>query len=109
MTIETNSFGKYSLLMYIPWYKRSMRPRAYKLTAGLMSNCLQTDVNDHPAISGFLDLNYHYKSVATKIPHNAGLALTPYTGEKFLPHWGLNQCKYSLYLVKLKRGIKSLV
>ena len=30
----------------------------------------------------FLDRNYHYKSVAVKFPHNAGLSLISYIGRK---------------------------
>jgi hypothetical protein len=49
------------------------------------STFLQTEVKDnsaslgvmsgqHISPSAFLDVDYHYKSLATHIPHNAGLA-----------------------------------
>ena len=34
----------------------------------------------HPVVVGFLNWNYHYTSVATLIPENAGFALIPYSG-----------------------------
>ena len=48
-----------------------------------------TEVNDHPSslvlVIGFLDRDYCYKSIATKISQDAGLAQNPYTGRQFLP------------------------
>ena len=38
-----------------------------------------------PAVVGFLDRNYHYKSVATQILHDAGFAPFANSGRKFLP------------------------
>ena len=53
----------------------------------------QTEVNDHPAsfesdvVSiGFLNLYYRYKSIATQITQDAGLAMIPCTDRKVLPH-----------------------
>ena len=65
-----------------------LRTRAYQPTAGLTSPCPQTEVNCHhfhfrddmqsvlvpPAVVGFLDQDYCYKSVDTQIPHYAGMA-----------------------------------
>ena len=59
-----------------------------------MSTVPQTEVKDPPGSLGvifgqyveslnivdFIDWDYCYKSVATKIPHGAGLTLIPYTG-----------------------------
>ena len=65
----------------------SLTTRAYQPTAGLTSTYPQTEVKDHltslgvtlvckspPVIVGFLDQDYHYRSVAIQIPHDAGLA-----------------------------------
>ena len=62
--------------------------RAYNPTAGLSSTCPQIKTNDHrghvfPAVSGFQERDFHYRSVVTQIPHDVGLALIlhhrPYT------------------------------
>ena len=74
-------------------------PRAHwagicQQSAGLTSTSPQTEVKDHSAtlemtysqhvdspppsvVSGFLDRNYRYKSVATQIPHDYGLTSIP--------------------------------
>ena len=61
-----------------------------QLTAGLTSTCLQPDVKEHsgslmvacppPPVASFLEQDYHSKSVATQISHDAGLALIPNIG-----------------------------
>ena len=63
-----------------------------QLTTDLTSTCLQMSLGvaygqqvKSPSHFGFLDQNYHNKSVATQIPPNAGKALIPYTVQKLLP------------------------
>ena len=50
---------------------------------------------DQHVVVGFPDQDYRYKSVAIEIPHDSGLAPIPYTGRKFLYHWGSNLCRPS--------------
>ena len=68
------------------------------LPTDLISTCLQTEVNGpttdlgitcdqhvkSPCIVGFLDKDYS--------SHNIELAPISYNGQKFLPHWWLNEC-----------------
>ena len=42
------------------------------------ANLRATSCQDPPAVVDFLDYNFHYKSVATWIPHDAGLTFIPY-------------------------------
>jgi hypothetical protein len=37
---------------------------------------------ESPAVVGFIDRNYRYKSVPTQISHDIGLAPIPYNGRK---------------------------
>jgi hypothetical protein len=43
-------------------------------------------------VVGFLDRDYRYKSVATQIPHDTWLIPIPYTGQKLIPHRGIEPC-----------------
>jgi hypothetical protein len=38
------------------------------------------------AVAGFLDWDFDYKSVATQIPNDSGLAQIPYIGRNLLPN-----------------------
>jgi hypothetical protein len=74
-------------------------------TAGFTSICPWAEVKDNtatldmicglhmsfPAFVDFLNQDYCYKLVATQILPNTGLPPIPYTGQKFLLFWGLNQ------------------
>ena len=76
--------------------KGPLRATAYQQTAGLMPIWFQREVTDRaaslgvtcgsmsipPAVVGFLNRNYHYKSVATRIPRDADLSLISYTSRK---------------------------
>ena len=55
------------------------------------------------ATVGSLDQNYHYKSEATQIIHDTGLAPIRYIGQKFFPHLGLKQCRILYYEFKAER------
>ena len=64
-----------------------------------MTSCLQTEANNHPiglrmacgqhvefpSVVGFLDWNCHYKSIATKVPQDAGVVPFLYTSQKCSP------------------------
>ena len=47
----------------------------------------------------FLDGNYRYKSVATQIPHNTGLAVISYT-DKIPPPWKIQPAPYPIVQIK---------
>ena len=49
-----------------------------------------------PAIAGFLDRNYRYRSVATQYPHDDELAPILQTGRKIL-HLGLTSVAFLWY------------
>ena len=46
-----------------------------------------------PSVVNFIDQEYRYKSIATKIPHDAGLVPIPYTGQKIF-HGGSKRLPY---------------
>ena len=56
----------------------------------------------HSVILGFLDRDYHYKSRATQIRHDAGLTPIPYI-RKFLPHRESNLRRPPYYEFKAVR------
>ena len=95
---------------------RPLRNKACQPTR-LTSACPQTYVNDHPVSSamtcgqhfslpvvvGFPDRDHRYKSVATQIPHDVGLAPIPDTRQKNL----LVVCKISLKTIILSDNVIS--
>ena len=54
-------------------------------------------ISSLPANVGFLDQNYNHKSVAIQIPRDAGMALIPYTCQKFLLYWGSSSMLSKVY------------
>ena len=64
-----------------------------------MSTCLQTELPVSLGMTrrvGFLDQYHCYKSVATQIPHDAGLAPIPDTGQKNPPLPGIKPASHLL-------------
>ena len=54
-----------------------------------------------PAVAGFLERNYCYKSGASQIQHEEELVPVPYTCRNVLPLWGWNEHRISLYGFKV--------
>ena len=51
--------------------------------------------DETPAVIGFQERNYRYKSITTQITHDARLSQIPYIGRKLLSHRVSNQFRFS--------------
>ena len=57
-------------------------------------------VHQIPAVVGFVDRDYRYKSVATQIPHDSGVIPTPYMSQKSLPYLTIESAPHPLLRVQ---------
>ena len=109
------------MLVFFFGRNSTLSDRTCQSTAGFKSTCAQTSeqsssqfrgdvcssMSSSQTIVGFKDRDYRYKSIATQIPPNIGLAPIPYTGRTIFPHRLSNQRHTSSKLKPRDHGART--